>query len=72
MFSIPSPGGRTDGIIYLSLDGGKTWAKSKQVTEGFFGYSALIQLDAKTIGLFYETNRYKDIRFISLPIGSII
>jgi N-sulfoglucosamine sulfohydrolase len=71
MFSNPSPGGRTDGIIHLSLDGGKTWAKSKQVTEGFFGYSALIQLDAKTIGLFYETNRYKDIRFISLPIGSI-
>lgn len=72
MFSIPSSGGRADGVVYLSPDGGKTWPKRKQVTEGFFGYSALTQLDAKTIGLFYETNRYKDIRFIALPITGII
>jgi hypothetical protein len=72
MFSIPSPGGRADGVVYLSPDGGKTWPKSKQVTQGFFAYSALIQLDTETIGLFYETNRYKDIRFVALPLENIM
>ena len=64
LFSIPSPGGRADGIIYASGDGGKTWPTKRKIVSGFFGYSALIQLDAKTIGLFYEANHYKDIRFV--------
>ena len=72
LFSIPSPGGRSEGLVCVSHNGGKTWPKTKQVTQGFFAYSALIQLDLKTIGLFYETNRYKDIRFVALPLKNII
>lgn len=67
LFSIPSPGGRSDGVLYASEDGGRTWPIRQNVVEGFFGYSALIQLDAATIGLFHEANHYKDIRFIALP-----
>ena len=39
--------------------------------QGFFGYSALIQLDVKTIGLFYEANHYKDVRFVALQVKLI-
>lgn len=72
LFSIPSPGGRSEGLVCVSHDGGKTWPQSKQVTQGFFAYSALIQLDSETIGLFYESNRYKDIRFVALPLENIL
>jgi len=66
LFSIPSPGGRSNGLVYLSQDGGKTWPIRRDVVKGFFAYSALIQLDAETVGLFYEANRYKDINFLTL------
>lgn len=71
LFSIPSPGGRSDGLLYVSKDGGKTWPIRRSVVKGFFAYSALIQLDAETVGLFYEANRYKDVRFVALPLGQL-
>ena len=68
LFSIPSPGGRANGLVYVSKDGGKTWPIRREVVKGFFAYSALIQLDAQTVGLFYECNHYKDINFLALNI----
>ena len=67
LFSIPSPGGRSNGLVYASQDGGKTWPIRKDVVPGFFAYSALIQLDAETVGLFNESNHYKDICMVVLP-----
>jgi hypothetical protein len=52
----------------VSDDGGRTWPEKKNVVQGFFGYSALIQLDAETIELFYEANHYKDVRLVALPV----
>ena len=57
-----------DATLHITEDGGKTWPIARDVVEGFFGYSALIQLDAETIGLFYEANHYKDVRFVTLPV----
>jgi len=71
LFSIPSPGGRSNGVVYVSKDGGKTWPIRRDVVEGFFAYSALIPLDAETIGLFYEANHYKDVCFVALPVDRI-
>lgn len=71
LFSIPSPGGRSDGLIYVSDDGGRTWPDRINVVQGFFAYSALIQLNADTIGLFYESNHYKDINFVALPWNGV-
>lgn len=71
LFSIPSPGGRSNGVVYVSKDGGKTWPIRRDVVEGFFAYSALIQLNADTIGLFYESNHYRDINFVALPWSDI-
>ena len=72
LFSIPSPGGRSNGLLYASNDGGRTWPIRQDVVEGFFAYSALIQLDAETIGLFFEANHYKDIRFVGLPVEQVV
>lgn len=72
VFSVPSPGGRSDGLIYVSHDGGKTWPIVKDTIPGNFAYSALIQIDADTIGLFYETNHYRDIRFVTLSIDELL
>lgn len=71
LFSIPSPGGRSNGVVYVSNDGGKTWPIRRDVVEGFFAYSALIQLDPDTIGMFYESNHYRDINFVALPWNRI-
>jgi sialidase-1 len=68
LFSVPSPGGRSDGLVYVSEDGGQTWGEGKDVVKGYFAYSALIQIDAQTVGLFYEANHYKDIRFVTLSV----
>ena len=72
LFSVPSPGGRSDGLIYTSRDGGKTWPIVKETVRGNFAYSALIQLDADTIGLLYETNHYRDIRFVALSVEELL
>lgn len=69
LFSIPSPGGRSDGVVYASRDGGKTWPITQPVIQGNFAYSAMIQLDSGEIGLFYETKHYRDIAFVGLPIS---
>ncbi|BDS08554.1 hypothetical protein NT6N_35940 [Oceaniferula spumae] len=71
LFSVPSPGGRSNGMIYISKDGGKTWPIAKNVIKGNFAYSALIQIDGENVGLFYETGHYKQINFVSLPIEKL-
>lgn len=68
LFSVPTPGGRSNGVMYASTDGGKTWPIARDTIRGAFAYSALIQLDAGKVGLFYETNHYRDIRFAAIPL----
>ena len=67
LFSIPSPGGRSDGLLYVSRDGGKTWPIVRETIKGNFAYSALVQVDADTVGLLYETNHHRDINFVAFP-----
>lgn len=70
--SVPSPGGRSNGVIYVSKDGGKSWPLTNKVIKGNFAYSALIQLSPDSIGLFYETNHYRDIWMTTLPIADLV
>lgn len=72
LFSIPSPGGRKDGLIYVSKDEGKSWPLRHEPVRGFFAYSALIQANLEIILLFYESNHYQDIRLIRIPISSLL
>lgn len=64
------PVGRLNNCtLFISNDGGKNWNKGSQVISGqHVKYTALLQLDANTVGLFYETSHYKDIRFTKLTI----
>ena len=72
LFSAPSPGGRKDGWIYVSQDEGNNWPLKHQPVKGYFAYSALIQVDAETVCLFYEANHYKDIRSMLIPISKLL
>ncbi len=72
LFSIPSPGGRNDGYIYVSTDNGNTWPVRHQPVDGYFAYSSLIQVDAETVCLFYEANHYQDIRYLLIPVSKLI
>jgi len=71
--SIPRGPRQQNGSIYISKDGGRTWPEFKiVVSEGYFKYSALIQLDAETLGLIYETSHFRDIVYKELKISEII
>ncbi|HEC42967.1 MAG TPA: exo-alpha-sialidase [Bacteroides sp.] len=72
LFSVPSPGGRKDGWIYVSRDEGNSWPGWHQPVDGYFAYSSLIQVDAETVCLFYEANHYKDIRSMLIPISKLL
>ena len=45
---------RAKMTIKGSLDDGKTWPLEKEIYSGTAAYSDLVQIDEKTIGLFYE------------------
>ncbi len=70
--SLPTPGGRKDGVVYVSLDGGKSWPIRHNIVRGFFAYSSLVQVDRGTVALFYETNHYRDIRVMRLPVKRLV
>lgn len=72
LFSIPSPGGRKDGLIYVSKDEGENWSLKHQPVKGYFAYSALIQANPETVLLFFESNHYKDIKWMRIPISSLL
>lgn len=72
LFSIPSPGGRKDGLIYVSQDHGKSWSLKHQPVKGFFAYSALIRADPNTVILFFESNRSEDIRLMRIPVSTLL
>lgn len=68
---------RKNGTIRLSEDGGETWAYSKVIQEGLYGYSCLTVLENGEIGLLYE-NHYDmnnwndmDIRFVKFTLDWI-
>ena len=60
--------GRNHGTVRLSVDEGKTWKYSREITPDFFAYSCLTKLKTNTIGLLYESNGYQDIVFTSFTV----
>lgn len=67
LFSAPSKG-RTAGIIKMSYDDGQTWPVTKSLGTGKFAYSALCPLEPGYIGLIYEPDNIKTIRFVRIPV----
>lgn len=48
--------GRTDGMIKMSYDDGKTWPVQKDIGPGPFAYSAICPLEPGYFGVLYEVN----------------
>jgi len=70
LFANPaSPKKREHGTLRLSYDEGQTWAISKEMVPGDFGYSSLAVLPDGTIGCLYECDNYKRISFLHLTLA---
>jgi sialidase-1 len=64
LFSNPATQiGRTNGVIRLSRDEGKTWHVSRVLYPGGFAYSCLATLPDGAVGCFFERDGYKTICF---------
>lgn len=73
-FSNPNTSsGRYNITVKASLDMGETWLPANQVLvdeRQCYGYSSLVKLDDKTIGILYEGTR--DLYFVKLAVSEII
>ncbi|MDD7915293.1 GEVED domain-containing protein [Polaribacter ponticola] len=64
-------GSRVDGTMRISYDEGQTWAHSKLYQSGFSAYSSMAILPDGKIGVLYETNGYKTIRFRKFSLEAL-
>lgn len=55
--------GRSNGVIRLSRDEGKTWPVSRVLYPGGFAYNCLASLPDDSVGCLFERDGYKTIRF---------
>jgi len=70
--SVPVGPGRTQGTVYVSFDGGKTWPRTKLIVPAEFAYSSLMQLPDGKIGLFYEGAGYKTIELARFTLDWLL
>jgi len=69
--SFPSNEGRKNGQIAISTDLGKSF-QIKKIVKGSFAYSASqMSADGKRLELIYETDKYKTLRFLSIPLKEL-
>lgn len=57
------PSRRKNGCLMSSHDRGKSWQKLLTIYDEFFAYSDLAQLDAQSIGVLFERDRYERVSF---------
>ncbi len=72
LFSNPAATTRSNMTVRLSPDDGKTWSASRLIHAGPSAYSNLVELDARTVGLLYESGEagpYERIEFARLPLA---
>lgn len=75
LFSGPSvPTARVAMALWSSSDGGRSFTKELTVSSRKAGYSDLVQLDDKTVGVLYETGThqpYEEIEFRRIPVSAL-
>ena len=72
VFLFSNPGtqtGRTNGVIRLSRDEGKTWPVSRVLHPGGFAYSCLASLPDGSVGCLFERDGYKTLSFARFTVG---
>ena len=68
-FSNPNDKSRRRNMtVRMSLDDGKTWQKKVVLDKTGGAYSCLVMVDAKTVGILYESSR-ADMVFQTIPLG---
>lgn len=60
---------RDQGTVWLSTDDGATWPVKRLLWEGGFAYSVPAKLADGTVGVLFEADNYKTIKFVRFPIG---
>lgn len=69
LFSTPSTTNKRENLIIMrSDDHAKSWYELFKVHDGFSAYSDMVKLDDQTLGVIYETDDYKKIRFRRINI----
>ena len=56
---------RSNGTVRVSVDDGSSWIHSREIVPGSYAYSCLTSLKNGNIGLLYETERSRKIKFMS-------
>ncbi len=70
LFSNPgTQAARTNGVIRLSRDDGKTWPTSRVLHPGGFAYSCLASLPDGAVGCLFERDGYKTIAFARFTVN---
>lgn len=68
LFSGPAGPGRSNGVIKMSYDDGKTWPVEKSVGPGGFAYSTMCPLKPGYVGLLFESDGGNTIKFVPIAI----
>jgi len=68
LFLNPAGPKRANGTLRMSLDGGKTWAKSRLLVPGPFAYSSMARLKDGRIAVIYEPNSNTEIRYLTVDL----
>jgi sialidase-1 len=63
--------GRTNGTLRISYDEGLTWKDSLEMASPYYGYSCLTKTVDGRIGVLYETDGCRKIKFSLLTIDEI-
>ncbi|MGW4160282.1 sialidase family protein [Streptomyces sp. NPDC004788] len=75
LFSAPSvPTARRDLVLWTGTDGGRTFAPALTLSHRPAGYSDLVRVDARTVGVLYETGErgpYETIVFRRVPLAAL-
>ena len=69
IFSSPTRNNRSNGVIKMSYDNGKTWPVEKSFGEGKYAYSAICPLEPGFFGVLFESDGGQTIRFARIPMA---
>lgn len=77
IFAGPVGPGRTNGMVLLSDDGGKTWPHRKMILKETVAYTSLASMQNGQVALAYETEvyhggSYKHIRLVTFGLDEIL
>ena len=71
LFMNPQGKGRSDGMVQISKDAGKSWTVLHTLPKGSFAYSSMCVMNSGDVALLYEADGYKTIKFELIPAEKI-